>query len=46
LNAVITTMRLQEDGPVADPVCPHPSCVRMYEKKWICIIVIKIRSGN
>ena len=33
LNAVITTMRLQEDGPVADPVCPHPSCVRMYEKK-------------
>ena len=32
-NAVITTMPLQADGPVPAPVCPHPSCVRMYDKK-------------
>jgi epoxyqueuosine reductase QueG len=32
-NAVITTMPLQEDAPPAEPVCPHPSCVRLYAKK-------------
>ena len=32
-NAVITTMPLEEDGPLADPVCPHSSCVRLWEKK-------------
>lgn len=32
-NAVITTMPLEVDGPLADPVCPHTSCVRLWEKK-------------
>ena len=32
-NAVITTMPLEEDGPLSDPVCPHSSCVRLWEKK-------------
>ena len=32
-NAVTTTMPLEEDGPLADPVCPHSSCVRLWEKK-------------
>jgi hypothetical protein len=32
-NAVITTMPLPEDGLLPDPVCPHPSCVRLWEKK-------------
>jgi len=31
--AVITTMKLAPDGPMADPVCPDPSCVAMWEKK-------------
>ena len=32
-NGVITTMPLPEDGPLAEPVCPHNSCVRLWEKK-------------
>ena len=32
-NAVITTMPLPEDGPIAEPVCPHDSCIRLWEKK-------------
>ena len=32
-NAAITTMELQADGPLAEPVCPHDSCVRLWEKK-------------
>ncbi len=32
-NGVITTMPLHEDGPLAEPVCPHDSCVRLWEKK-------------
>ena len=32
-NGVITTMPLPEDGPLPDPVCPHSSCVRLWEKK-------------
>jgi len=32
-NGVITTMPLPEDGPMKNPVCPHSSCVRLYEKK-------------
>ena len=32
-NGVITTMPLKSDGPLDDPVCPHDSCVRMWEKK-------------
>jgi len=32
-NGVITTMPLPEDGPLGKPVCPHDSCVRLWEKK-------------
>lgn len=32
-NAAITTMDLRADGPLAEPVCPHESCVRLWEKK-------------
>jgi hypothetical protein len=32
-NGVITTMPLEEDGPLDDPVCPHSSCVRLWERK-------------
>ncbi len=32
-NGVITTMPLPEDGPLTEPVCPHSSCIRLWEKK-------------
>ena len=32
-NSVITTMPLPEDGPLEKPVCPHTSCIRLWEKK-------------
>jgi len=32
-NGIITTMPLHEDGPLSEPVCPHDSCIRMWEKK-------------
>lgn len=32
-NAVITTMHLPSDGPLSEPVCPHNTCVRLWEKK-------------
>lgn len=32
-SAVVTTLPLTEDGPMKDPVCPHESCVRIWEKK-------------
>lgn len=32
-NGVITTMPLRADGPLSEPVCPHPSCVRLWEKR-------------
>lgn len=32
-NGVITTQPLPEDGPLEKPVCPHDSCVRIWEKK-------------
>ncbi len=28
----ITTMPLTADQPMADPVCPHPSCVELWQK--------------
>lgn len=31
--AVITTMDLVPDGPLAEPVCPHPACVAMWRKR-------------
>ena len=32
-NGMITSMPLPEDGPLEKPVCPHSSCVRLWEKK-------------
>jgi len=32
-NGIITTMPLRKDGPLLEPVCPHNSCVRLWEKK-------------
>jgi hypothetical protein len=31
--AAITTMELKADGPLAEPVCPHPACVNLWERK-------------
>jgi hypothetical protein len=31
--AVITTMELVPDRPLAEPVCPHPACVSMWERR-------------
>lgn len=31
-NGVITTMALEEDGALDEPVCPAPSCVSMWDK--------------
>jgi len=33
LNAVITTLPLQADAALTEPVCPHPSCNRLYDRK-------------
>jgi epoxyqueuosine reductase QueG len=32
-HQVITTMPLTPDSPMKEPVCPHPSCVRLWEKQ-------------
>jgi len=29
----ITTMELNADSPLAEPVCPHPACVRLWEAR-------------
>ncbi len=33
LSACITTMPLRADGPMKEPVCPHPSCVKLWERR-------------
>ncbi len=33
LSTCITTMPLIADGPIKEPVCPHPSCVKLWEKR-------------
>ncbi len=33
LSACITTMPLKADGPMAELVCPHPSCVKLWAKR-------------
>jgi len=33
IATVITTMPLKADGPLDDPVCPHASCVKMWDRK-------------
>jgi hypothetical protein len=32
-GAALTTMPLVPDGPLREPVCPHPACVKVWEKK-------------
>jgi hypothetical protein len=31
--ATVTTMELKADGPLAEPVCPHPTCVSLWQGK-------------
>ncbi len=33
LGVCITTMPLIADGSLKEPVCPHPSCVKLWEKR-------------
>jgi len=33
ISAGITTMPLKADGPLGKAVCPHPSCVKLWEKQ-------------
>jgi len=33
LSLVITTLALEPDAPLSDPVCPHPSCVVVWEAR-------------
>ncbi len=33
ISASLTTMPLKADGPMKEPVCPHPSCVKRWEKR-------------
>lgn len=32
-GAVLTTLPLEADGPLEQPVCPHPSCRKLWERK-------------
>ena len=32
-GAAVTTMPLTADGPLDKPVCPHPSCVKLWDRK-------------
>lgn len=32
LAVCITAMPLKADGPMTEPVCPHPSCVKMWQR--------------
>jgi hypothetical protein len=32
-SVCVTTMPLNADGPMSEPVCPHPSCVKMWAKQ-------------
>lgn len=34
-GAVLTTMPLEPDGPLEEAVCPHPSCVKTWEKRGV-----------
>lgn len=33
LSVCVTTMPLTADGPMSEPICPHPSCVKIWEKR-------------
>lgn len=48
LAAVITTLPLLADGPLAQPVCPAPSCQEMWERERTtpCLAVCPIGSGG
>jgi len=47
-TAVITTAPLPPDGPLADPVCPAPSCREMWEQEGTvpCVRVCPIEAGG
>lgn len=32
-SACLTTMPLKADGPTEKPVCPHPSCIKMWKRR-------------
>jgi hypothetical protein len=34
-GAALTTLELEPDGPLAEPVCPHPACVKLWAKKRV-----------
>ena len=34
-GAALTTMPLKADGPLEKPVCPHPSCVKLWDAKGV-----------
>lgn len=46
--AVITTMELVPDGPLAEPICPHPACVTIWDKRQTtpCIEACSAISGK
>jgi ferredoxin len=34
-GAALTTMPLKADGPLDKPVCPHPSCAKLWKRKGL-----------
>lgn len=48
LSALLTTLALPVDGPLADPVCPAPECVAMYqeEARTPCTAVCPANDGG
>lgn len=34
-GAALTTMPLEPDGPLEQPVCPHPSCQKLWDRKGV-----------
>ena len=48
LSAIVTTLELPYDGPLADPVCPAPQCVDMWDSEGTtpCLSVCPIDAGG
>jgi hypothetical protein len=46
--AVITTLPLNADGPLAVPVCPAPSCLEMWEREGTtpCLSICPAKNGG
>ncbi len=47
-SAIITTLALPVDGPLAKPVCPSPACVEMWEEQGTtpCLAVCPINDNG